>query len=321
MSYKTIQQILSSSPPIVEQYIEPKVLIEGSRLFIFGATGVGKSIIGQNIAFSLAKAVPWLGLKVPKPRTTLLIQGEIPQDEFWNRCHVMAEAYGVNLDEDLGAPLYMWHNMDLQFDTRDGYRSICEAIEDTGCDVLIADPLDKVMGGSIDTGEDSKKARDVFDRLISEYGISFVLIHNSRQGVIGDGGRKWNFGLDEARGHTILTQNWPDVSAQLIGKGEGELVLRWEKHRFGEIGPDIKMRLNVEGLLMQAESEPKEQVLSLLGKEPVEAAAFKEKIAVLLGVSVRQAERYIESLIAERKVKAMPDPRARNKRLYVRLDW
>jgi len=317
--YKLIREVLKYNPPIVDQYIEPKVLVEGSRLFLFGSTGIGKSILAQNAAFSLAKAVPWLGLKVPKPRTTLLIQGEIPEDEFYLRSHVMAEAYGVNEDDE-SSPLYLWHNMDLQFTTKKGYKEICGAIEDTGCDVLIVDPLDKIMGGSASNEEDSIRARDVFDRLIADYGIAFILIHNSRQGMVSDG-RKVNFGLDEARGSTILTQNWPDVSGQLIDKGDGQVLLKWEKTRFGPLDNDIKMVLNGDGLLMQTESAPKEILLGMMGKDAIGAKELKEKVGVVLGVSVRSVERYIEALISERRIKAYKNPKRRNEVLYMRIDW
>ena len=76
-------------------------------------------------------------------------------------------------------------------------------------DVLIADPIYKMMSGSENDARDVTDLTDRFDTLIADYGISLIFTHQSRKQQFGKDGAV-DTGEAEIRGSTALLQ-WVDT--------------------------------------------------------------------------------------------------------------
>lgn len=317
MKLRTVSSLLGMVPPEIVQYIEPKVLIPGSRLLVFGETGIGKSLFAETLAFSLVSGRPFVGLHVPVARRVLLLQAEVPEDEFWGRTVKMDRVYGVK-GTPAGENFFVAHVMDHKINRWKDFKEIEGVVREIHPDVVIFDPMYKFMSGE-DTNQGALKAMfDVIDEgLIAPYNCAVVIVHNSRQAPQVNG-VKLNLGMQEARGHTTII-DWADVILQLRKTPEGH-KLTFEKSRHATPPATKTVAFNEEDLVFTEveELDIAAAVLAAVGVGPTPMKAVKEGLAKELSISQRTVERAVEKLRAAGVLFARKNPERGNEVQLIR---
>lgn len=219
MNADTLNTFLKTPPPYIEPYIEPKLLVKQSKLLMFAPAKTGKSILIENLAFCLAEGVPWIGFEIPKPRKVLYIQAEIPYEEFWDRTKRLDSSYGI-YGTEAGENLVLAQSTGVKINTQEGFEIYCALIEEVEPEIIIYDPLYKIMKGEDTDQTAGKQVADALDQINYDYGTAQILVHNSRQAQTNQG-KSFNFGASEARGHTTITQDWPDTICQFKNTQKG----------------------------------------------------------------------------------------------------
>src|SRR5690348_14551014 len=79
-------------------YLLGRVLCTTSRWLIFGETGVGKTLLGLEIAGAVAAGDPLLNWEGSgKPRRVMYIDGELPEETLKERLTLIANRYGADV--------------------------------------------------------------------------------------------------------------------------------------------------------------------------------------------------------------------------------
>ena len=84
MPFETLQELLIWNPPPVHQYVAGHILIGQSKLCIFGPPKSFKSLIAQQLGFSIATGKPWLGYTTRQAKV-MYLQCEISKPSFRQR--------------------------------------------------------------------------------------------------------------------------------------------------------------------------------------------------------------------------------------------
>ena len=90
---------LASLPSAAEEYIVADgIMTRGSKLLIYGSAGYGKTTLLHDLVGALVTERPWLGqYAIDRPRTVLVIQGELSLPEMSSHARALVEA-GVDTD-------------------------------------------------------------------------------------------------------------------------------------------------------------------------------------------------------------------------------
>ena len=301
-----MNRFLDDEPEEVEEYIGRRILVPGSRLMVFGPAGVGKTILVENMAFALAKGDSWVGFDIPKPRRVIYLQSEVSDDYFWQRTTQMEEHYGIR-NTTAAERLFLHRDVDLRLDRQAGFDKVSAWLELVRPDVLIVDPFYMYCSVSDTDLAGTKKFVTDVNLLIEKFKIAFVLVHNSRQEQRDQMGRGYNTGMGEARGSTVLTQDWPDVSIQFRRQKDG-FTLSCEKSRNGPTWPSVQVRLDEEHLLIVPAMAFEDTVLGMLRgqTEGVPKKWLKKAVCEDMGIAPATFERHWEKLKATERVLVEP---------------
>ena len=95
-------------PP--RDYLLGGVMCTTSRWFIFGETGIGKTLFGATIGGACAKGAAFLNWEAGRPARVMFIDGEMPIETFKERMQLVADCYGREI------PFFGYNREDLGFD-------------------------------------------------------------------------------------------------------------------------------------------------------------------------------------------------------------
>src|SRR3990167_2952929 len=308
---RSLPEFLADKPKAIESYIEPRVLVKQGRLFLFAEAGIGKTLLVHNLAFSLAMGLPWLGMSVPKPTRVLMWAAEGSPDFFWEHTFMLDQHYKCS-ESDMRDNLWLEHNMDVRLNTKDGAERGLAIFKAAQPEVIILDPLYKLMRGAESDQETAKWMVDFLDAVIGSLDCSVVLVHHSRKRLISQDGRVVNQGKAEARGHTTLTQDWPDTEIQARRTKDG-LQLTFEKCRWAREPDDIMVRMNAETLVTDvATATLEDELLAALQGGKVAKKDLQEALRMKMGTSRSTFERTLGIMRSDGRVKVEANPTRRN---------
>ena len=199
-------------PPPNNWIIGEGMLMGGSRLVAVAIKKSWKSMIfGLDLAAHLATGTPWLGFEIRKSKV-LVVQVEIPQAALKDRRDVYAAGHktmhpGTNL----------WYlTTRLKLDHSFGFNLISSVLDEINPDVLVLDPLYKMMLGNVCENYDMIKLLDNIDLLIDEAKskrnkeLGIILIHHGGKTQYTSDGTPINRGIEAALGASTLL-NWYDT--------------------------------------------------------------------------------------------------------------
>ena len=170
MKFQSVEELISWNPPNVLQYVHNDLLQIETKLCLFAAPKLYKSILAKQLAFCISSGSPWLGFDTTMARVALL-QSEIPQVAFRSRILQMKN----NVKMPLGN-LYLRTDRNFKLDRRTDMEELRAWLRIKTPQVLILDPWYKML-----TQEDNttySRTQDNLDGLIDEFKLSIVIIHH-----------------------------------------------------------------------------------------------------------------------------------------------
>ena len=164
-------------PP--RDYILGNVLCTTSRWLIYGETGVGKTLVGMDMAAAAAAGsgfLNWPGSGIR--RRVMYLDGELPAETFKERMQLVAERYGPDVE------LYGYNRDVLEdgemppLNTPEGEKWLLSEIESVQPDVVVFDSIMCLLTGSM-AEEESWEPVKAMVRKISRRRIAQIWLHHT----------------------------------------------------------------------------------------------------------------------------------------------
>ena len=235
---QSLREILDQPISLPDALVGGGLLYAGTKMIIYGRYKSLKSMLCLDLAFSLASGEPWLGFDTPTSGSKVLyLQLEISYPLFRSRLSKswsFRETLVEDKDKVSARNLHFWTQHWLKLDQPQGISIIDHYLEEIHPDVLIIDPLYKVVTGNLLTVLDMQKLVDALDILIGKHGCSVILISHTRKGVMEMG--EW--GSDDLIGSFVFSA-WADTVLKIERRGGDRLGLKFDvvRHAEEEIEP------------------------------------------------------------------------------------
>lgn len=242
MEVQSLKQLLAWQPPQTESIIGNGILLPQTRMVIYGLWKSWKSMFAQHTGFCLASGIPWLDFET-SASSVLTVQLEIPKAVFRKRVEKYAQ--GNNL---FPANLYYISQHYLKLDREFGFAALDRAVSIVRPDVLIIDPVYKVLSGNISDSYDMMKLLDNLDNLIDKHQIAIILVTHTRKPIVSESGEVVDRGLEDIMGSSYLP-NWLDsaVGMKVIGQDLVQLSFTALRHAEEEV-PAVMARISRQTL-------------------------------------------------------------------------
>lgn len=198
---KRVYDLINTELPVNPMWIEGGILPKSGLLLFGGLSKIGKSFLSLNLARALVSGEPLYDNPEFKthPARVTLIEHELGELTFQQRVtNIMRNAQGDWYDDFY----YFSKEHDIDCVTPKGQKLIREAVDLTQPDVLILDPISKMLAGAQEN--DNSVIGEVFsffDSLISygrPWGMSLVIIHHFKKPPDNEFGKKGFDDLDAA---------------------------------------------------------------------------------------------------------------------------
>jgi len=218
MKPESLQDFLAWRPPHIQQLIGNGILIPQGKIIIFGPYKSWKSMTSIDLAFKLSTGKPWLGFTTTLS-TVLIIQLEIPKAAYQTR--VNKYAFGNKLNPSTN--LYLMTTRNLKLDKGWGLALLEQWIIATQAQVVIIDPIYKVVSGRLTDEYDVRQFTDRMDEIIEKHRVSVVLLHHEGKDWVIEGER-YDRGADASFGSAVFGW-WCDSSIELRTISEGSNIV------------------------------------------------------------------------------------------------
>ena len=196
-------EFLANPPKLPEEVIQG-VVRQGHKMMISGASKSGKSFLLIELTIALAEGAKWLGFQCRRSRV-LYINLEIDPKSLLNRFFVIYEALGIK--PQYYKDIVIW-NLRGEAQPLDQLApDLIRIASNLGVDVIILDPIYKVMMGDENNATDMAQFTNVFDKICYETGCTFVYSHHHSKGSQG-----FKKAMDRASGSGVFAR---DADAQV----------------------------------------------------------------------------------------------------------
>lgn len=205
MEVMTVKQLLDYKGLTEKPIIDKGILYPKTRLILFGRYKSLKSMLAIDAAFSISHGIPWFGFQTARSRV-LVVQMEIPKPLFRDR--IKKYCNGVSIPDNL----YFINEPYLKLDRDYGMGRLEPALTTFQPQVLLIDPLYKVLSGNISDPYVAEQLQTNIDKLREKYNLSIIIIAHTRQRLINPQGLVIDMGADEIMG----SSNWPNWADTII---------------------------------------------------------------------------------------------------------
>lgn len=232
MEPQTLGEFLAWEPNFPEAILGQGILYAGTKAIVYGKYKSLKSMLVQHLGLCISRGQPWLGIDTPKDGATVLyLQLEIPHPLLKRR--IMKMSRGSSWTRK---PIVFWTEHFLKLDTPLGMMKLEKYLNQFQPNVLIIDPVYKILSGNILDAHAIQTLLDNMDKLIEKYGIAIVFVSHTRK-PMKDAEAGW--GSDDLFGSMFFSA-WAD-SVIMIERGDKKLRVKFDviRHAEGDIEPVV----------------------------------------------------------------------------------
>jgi AAA domain len=175
----SVQRLLDLKLVKPRAYIE-NLLHEGETVAVAGRPKVGKSRLVMQMALALVNGESFLGCKITRPLTVLMV-------DFENRLAALSERFRLmNGSAEGYKRLYIWSAASLASDlpdaTTEGQKRLLEYVEQVRPDVLIVDPWRLWLGGDENSAPDVVRGLKILASLRERLPhLAIIIVHHVRK--------------------------------------------------------------------------------------------------------------------------------------------
>lgn len=217
--FQNISNVWGHRPQLAPELI-PGILRKGRKLMIVGASKTGKSMLLSELAIAIAEGTPWLGRLCAKGRV-LYVNLEIPEDTFWNRIIDIYEALGLTA----GSNLTVWNLRGYATQMDKLTPKLIRRARKINPEVVIIDPIYKVLTGDENSAEQMARFCNEFDKLCTQLNASTIYCHHHSKGA--QGGKN---SMDRASGSGVFARD-ADALLDMTQLNLTEAVITQEKNK------------------------------------------------------------------------------------------
>ena len=210
-----IHDFLKWTPPKLVPIISDGLMYAGSRVILYGRYKSLKSMLATRLAIAVSRGDDWLGFNTTK-QSVLYLQCEVNETLLHDRMTTMM----LGLNGQHHSNFWLWNENSVKLDSLKGYNYMRKMLEQIEPQVLIIDPLYKV----VDLGDTShiQTFVELVDNLVSEYNLSLLIVHHPRKRDKEDDKRKVWGDADNMLGSSIFL-NWADTIIRVDRLSEREI--------------------------------------------------------------------------------------------------
>lgn len=196
---------LKRQPVQLKPIIENGIFYEGSKAILYGKYKSLKSMLAMRFCLAVSRGEQWLGFKTVACNV-LYLQLEIVEPMLHKRLKVMTQTKVGNGNGNHPAPksLWLWTEKTIKIDTQEGFDRVSQWVEKLQPEVLVIDPIYKIVSGDLTSTPHIQKLTDWLDELMDKHKLSLLLIHHSKKG-----GPSEEWGSDNMLGSSVFN-NWAD---------------------------------------------------------------------------------------------------------------
>jgi hypothetical protein len=166
---------LEREPEAVDPVLE-KMFDRGDKFVVIGASKTRKSFMIMQLSLCLSAGIDFLGIKVTKARRVLLVQMEIQDRHAHRRFKKLFNALGLKPEHADRIRIINGRGRNITPD------DILAAAKEVDAEVVIIDPLYKLMDGAENGVEDMKPILTQFDVIAEETGAAVGYVHHDGKG-------------------------------------------------------------------------------------------------------------------------------------------
>ncbi len=218
----------ATEPPAPDPVIK-ELFDSGDKVPIIGSSKSRKTFFSLQLAIALSAGTEtFITFTIAKRCRVLFINLEIKAANFHRRLYRMARNVGID-----AAALTGWLFVINGRGKRITPSFILRMVAQVGADVVIIDPLYKLLSGDENSAQDMKPILSAFDSICEESGAAVIYIHHNAKGRAGDRDAR-----DRGAGSGVLARDF-DAAIYLTEHelGEDLLVLRTLARNYAPIPP------------------------------------------------------------------------------------
>ena len=237
-----LENLAETEAPVLPPPVIAGVLRKGHKLMLAGPSKAGKSFALLELAMAIASGGHWLGWTCMRGRV-LYVNMELARESCLDRLRIMQEQYG--LSKQALANITIWNLRGKALTLKDLAPKLIWRLRNSPVDVIILDPIYKLIGGNESDMGDVARFCGLMDRLCVELGCAVVYCHHHSKGA--QGGKN---AADRASGSGVFARDAdalldmiqlriPPSMPSFCGVNEGATAWRIEPvlREFPEPGP------------------------------------------------------------------------------------
>lgn len=205
-----LSEALIDPPPLADVLIEG-ILRKGHKMLISGPSKAGKSFFLMELAVALANGEKWIGFQCRKSRV-LYINFEIDSasciHRFMDIRAALKERY--HMDCSHNDDLMVWNLRGHAMPLNEMVPKITAKCKDFNLDVILVDPIYKVLMGDENNASDMGAFCNEFDKIANLLHCSVIYCHHHSKGAQG-----FKRAMDRASGSGVFARD-PDAQLDML---------------------------------------------------------------------------------------------------------
>jgi len=204
-----LSEALIDPPPLADVLIEG-ILRKGHKMLISGPSKAGKSFFLMELAVALANGEKWIGFQCRKSRV-LYINFEIDSASCIHRFMDIRAALMENgADCSHSDDLMIWNLRGHAMPLNEMVPKITAKCKDFALDVILVDPIYKVLMGDENNASDMGAFCNEFDKIANLLHCSVIYCHHHSKGAQG-----FKRAMDRASGSGVFARD-PDAQLDML---------------------------------------------------------------------------------------------------------